>query len=484
MSTGTSPNVEQMLQQGRSATFDYLAADAPIEEIASLLVAMANSHGGMLLLGVGSDPGQITGVENPANTTDRVLQAALSCEPSLIIPLPQTLRVTGQQIIAVSVPSGMPHVYAIDGRYLVRMGGANTPLNPHDLRRLMIERGQLSFESEIAGGATLDDIDWDRAALYAGKLQGIRERDATNVLLKRGCLARRGEQLYPTNAGIMLFGRDPQRFVRGAEITAARFAGDSMGDTFVKQDLTGTLDDQIRRAETFLADHMRRDVSLRGSMARQEEFEYPFEAVRELVVNAVAHRDYSIAGDNIRLFIFSRHLEINSPGGLPGHMTIDNIKDERFSRNPVIVQVLSDMGFIERLGYGVDRVIELMERQHLPAPVFQERAGGFVVLLRKSETAAAEQPAPGQTGTPEMVGGMYDMVDINPRQEAALLSFHREGHKRITNSDLQQLFPDVHPETIRRDLVDLVNKGVLVKMGQKRGSYYVLRSARPDDGDE
>ena len=136
-----------------------------------------------------------------------------------------------------------------------------------------------------------------------------------------------------------------------------------MSDSFKREDIVGTIPDQIRRAEAFLIDHLRKEVSIGKTMERTETFEYPLEAARELVVNAAAHRDYSIAGDGIRLFIFRNRMEVTSPGGLPGPVTIDNIKDERFSRNPVIVQVLSDMGFIERLGYGVDRVIDLMHRE-------------------------------------------------------------------------------------------------------------------------
>src|SRR5690606_27925355 len=104
----------------------------------------------------------------------------------------------------------------------------------------------------------------------------------------------------------------------GAEITAARFAGETMTDTFTRQDIGGSLPDQIRMAEAFLHDHLRRDFQLGSSMAREERFEYPMEAARELVVNAVAHRDYSIQGDAIHLFLFSNRMEVTSPGGLPG----------------------------------------------------------------------------------------------------------------------------------------------------------------------
>ncbi len=293
-----------------------------------------------------------------------------------------------------------------------------------------------------------------------------RNASAQEILVRRGCLVWQEGTYLPTNASILLFGRDPQRFIRGACITAARFAGKGMNDVFTRQDVAGTLPDQIRRAETFLVDNLRRDVLLGASMERAEQLEYPMEAARELVVNAVAHRDYSIKGDDIRLFIFADRLEVTSPGGLPGPVTLDNIVDERYSRNSIIVQVLADMGFIERLGYGVDRVIALMREHALPAPQFSETGNGFRVRLFK-ERELEMQPA-------GMLHGTYRGISLNSRQEIAIRHLMEGDQFRITNSDLQSLFPDVHPETLRRDLADLVSKGILAKFGKKRGSYYVL----------
>jgi ATP-dependent DNA helicase RecG len=464
----SADDLQYIIQQGRSARADWFTEETPVEAIATTMMAMANSQGGMIL--VGAREQNITGVRDKDSAIDRLLQAALSCDPPLIIPLPKVVQVDQQMVIAAHIPTGMPHVYSLNGRYLQRQNSENTPLNLRELRRLMIERGETSFEAEITPGATLEDIDWEKARHYATNLSGIGETDVEKVLLKRGCLAAQDNQLRPTNAGILLFGKDPQRHIRGAEITAVRFAGDTMSDTFSRQDIIGTLPDQIRRAETFLVDHLRKGVHLRHTMTREETFEYPLEAARELVVNAVAHRDYSIRGDGIRLFIFSNRMEITSPGKLPGPVTIDNIKDERFSRNSAVVQVLADMGFIERLGYGVDRVIDLMEQQKLDAPEFEETAGGFRVVLRNQPLEA--QPSTSETITE--LRGEYKGIVINPRQEAAIVYLKREGSSRITNSDLQQLCPDVHPETIRRDLSDLVTKDILKKMGEKRGSYYVM----------
>ena len=329
-------------------------------------------------------------------------------------------------MVVVHIPPGMPHVYALDGRYLSRQGIENTALKPRELRRLIIERGELSFETEIAHGTSLDDIDWDKAKAYVSTLGGINEGEVETALFRRGCLTQQDGRLRPTNAGILLFGKDPQRHIRGAEITAARFPGDTMSDSFKRDDIVGTIPDQIRRAEAFLIDHLRKDVSIGKTMERTETFEYPLEAARELVVNAAAHRDYSIAGDGIRLFVFRNRMEVTSPGGLPGPVTIDNIKDERFSRNPVIVQVLSDMGFIERLGYGVDRVIDLMREKHLRAPEFEETAGGFRVSLFNDPVT--EEAAPTKAATTVQAGGQYKGKPLNARQEAALLYMLRDGN--------------------------------------------------------
>ena len=437
------------------------------------MMAMANTHGGTILMGVAGPTGSALGVRDPDSTIDRVIQAALSLDPPLIIPVPRVKEVSGQSVVIARIPPGMPHVYSQDGRYLTREGTENVALKPYDLRRLIFERGEAHYETEVTPGATLDDLDWEKAEAYTGELSGLRETDTRKILIKRGCLALVNGEPRPTNAGILLFGTDPQRFIRGADITAARFAGETMSDTFSRQDILGTLPDQIKRAETFLIDHLRKGVHIGAAMARSESLEYPLEAARELVVNAVAHRDYSIRGDGVRLFLFKDRLEITNPGSLAGPVTVANIREERFSRNPIIVQVLSDMGYIERLGYGVDRVIHLMQQHKLRAPEFEETAGGFRVILHNEPVTESNEDS-SKAAEPSF-DGVYKGIEVNPRQEAALIYLHHGENTRITNSDLQRLCPDVHTETIRRDLVDLVTKDILKKMGQKRGSYYILK---------
>ncbi|MBN1135340.1 MAG: DeoR family transcriptional regulator [Anaerolineae bacterium] len=424
--------------------------------LAEVLVALANGDGGSLLIGLAAK-------SDPDSLVEKALQAALSIDPPLIIPLPQVIEEQDHRAVSIAVPPGLPHVYSFKGKYLIRDGARNRPLSPTRLRRLMIERGAASFEASVPDGASLDDIDWEKVEQYAAGLPGLATVGPQEVLLKRGCLAAGEAGRRPTCAGLLLFGRDPQRWVHSSEIVVARYAGAAMDDRFIKEEIRGTLPQQIRRAEAFVVDNLRRGVRL-VDLERVEEPEYPVKAVREAIVNAVAHRDYQIRGDEIRILLFSDRIEFYSPGRLPGHITVDNLVDERFSRNEAIVQVLSDMGFIERLGYGIDRILRLMAEARLPKPRFEETAAGFRVtfLGHGASLFGFDQDA-----------RRWRQLHLNERQEKAL-AFLAE-HDRITNRDYQELCPNVSPETIRRDLADLVDKDLILKIGDKRATYYIFK---------
>jgi len=479
-------DLKSLLEMGENEQVALLPSEVPHTQIAQTLVAMANCSGGSILIGVSKS--KLDGLSDAEATRNQLVDIALSLTPRLMMSLPQILKMDDKSCIIATIPKGLPSIYAHDGHYLQRQNTDNVPISPTTLHRLMLERGEYSFEAEIAHQSSLEDINWLKAEQYTKQLTGMSQHSVKDILYQRGCITKQSDSFVPTHAGILLFGKSPQQFIRSTEITAVRFAGKVMSDTFNRQDITGTLPEQIRKTETFLADHLRKSVTLKDKMKREEDYEYPMEAVRELIVNAVAHRDYSIQGDNIRLHMYSDHLEVHSPGSLPGPMTLENLKEERFSRNPIIVQILSDMGFIERLGYGVDRVIELMETQDYKSPTFSNSQSGFKVRLSNQQRVKQSSEKPTAESKPtsdkpiQHFNGVYQGQEINPRQESALVYLHKAKNSRITNSDLKAMFPDVHPETIRRDLVDLVSKNILQKLGQKRGSYYVLMS--PDQPDE
>jgi ATP-dependent DNA helicase RecG len=462
-------DIYPLIAQGMGPDLHWFPEDVPLTELAATMVAMANTAGGTLFLGIRPRSGHIQGVRDLQPTLDRVFQACLMADPTLVLPVPKVLNVAQTEVMQIIVPQGLPHVYSLDGRYYYRQGKQTSPIPARKLRRLLVERGMVQFESRLPPGVSYGDLDLEQIETYAqayfsaAKLNdGETDLGIDELLLQRGCLKQVGDELKPTYAALLLFGRTPQRWLPAAHILAARFTDVSFGDRFIKQELNGSLTQQLQQAEQFLRANLQSVVRLIG-FTHQDTLEYPFEAVRELIVNAIAHRDYNVQGDSIHLNIFTDRLEVTSPGNLPGPITLTNIYQARFSRNPVIVQVLSDLGYVERLGYGLDRVVALMRENSLSAPKLEEVARTFRVTLFNTSTQDASARDISK----------YQLLDINPRQSSALNFLGT--HRRITNREFQELCPEVHPETLRRDLADLVSRGILIKIGEKRATYYILK---------
>jgi ATP-dependent DNA helicase RecG len=452
-----------LCQQGESQQIALKSRATSAGKLAEILVALANADGGRVIIGVDPKGSAIGGLRDPEEIQDLALKAALLCDPPLIIPMPEIISFDGKNLLLITIPPGLPHVYSIKSKYLVRDGPRNKALPPRQLRRLMMERGEENFESQVTRGATMEGLDMEKVERYLSLLETPPGVSPQEVLWKRGCLVKRGKRYRPTNAGLLLFGKDPSLFFRSCEMIVVRYAGREMGDEYLREDIRDTLPEQIRRAEAFLVANMRKGARLK-SWEREERTEYPIEAVREAIVNAVAHRDYSIRGQEIRVLFYSDRMEFYSPGRLPGHVTVDNIVEERFSRNEVIVQILADMGFIEKLGYGIDRMIRLMREHELPPPVFQETADGFkVTLYGHGESLLSDG----------VDVSRWAHLKLNERQEQALA--YLLDNRRITNKEYRELCPDVSEETIRRDLADLVEKNILLKVGDKRGTFYIFK---------
>ncbi len=460
----TVDDVRALLQSGRGPILEIFSRLPPRRRLAECMAAMANGAGGTLLLLVdsGDDASQVEAAAEHAR--DTVLQAALLCDPPLIIPLPELFSLgANQQCMRIEIPRGLPHVYAVEGKYMRRVGTQNRPLLPSQVRRLLFERGEAGFESQPRLDSSWDHMDPEKIGRYLQTVPALGVLPAQEALLKRGCLVEHEGRLVPTIAGLLLFAADVERFVH-SQVLVVRYAGLEMSDEFVREDIRDTLPEQVRRVESAVLANLRTGARI-DSLQRAERLEYPVKAVREAIVNAVAHRDYSLRGDDIRVSIFTDRIEFYSPGRLPGHVTVQNIVDERFSRNEVLVQVLSDMGFIERLGYGIDRMIKLMADDGLPLPQFRETANGFVVTLYGPGEEFVSQHASQRRE--------WRLLGLNERQIAALE--YLSEHGRITNREYQALSPEVSAETIRRDLADLVSRDLLLKIGKKRATYYIFK---------
>lgn len=441
-----------------------LLPDPEAGELAETLVAFSNADGGVIYLGV-DDQGLVTGQVFPEDFEALVEQAERQCRPPVIVEWRQ-LEIDGKFAYIGRIQRGPElHVLA-DGRVMVRTGSENRELSRAEVQQIVAARSFGDYEAEPVPGASRSDLD-DAVLEEFMRVWEERQghpltRPLEDLLCDMGWLLPDGR---PTVAGLLLFGRNPTGFLPRCGVTFVRFTGEHVrrgedGSGYGRRaEVTGPLAHVIQRVYEIVQEEIHLGAVVRG-LQRQEQWVYPPTAVREALVNAVAHRDYRLQGRAIEVRMFSDRMEISSPGGLPGYITLDNIVEEHFSRNPRIVSGLFQWGYIEELGMGVDLMIEEMVAAGHPPPEFRASDASFTVVFR---SVRERQPLPRS----------LENLTLNERQARALA--YIQQHQRIRSRDYQDLCPDVSPETLRLDLADLVERGILLRIGRKRGTYYILK---------
>jgi len=328
-----------------------------LDELAKDLVCFANTDGGQLILGV-TNHRSIVGVDDP-DRINRVVDnvAYNNCEPPITI-VQEVLDEDGKKVVVVNVPKGSQRPYRTNrGRYYVRTTSGCRDASREELLRLFQATESLYYDETPLLRLGIQDLDLDAFDEYANRA-GLAELDKepARLLANWGLL----EGSHPTVAGMVLFGRQPQRHLPFAQINVARFPGDdSAVEPIDRKDLTGRLFDLIEDARRFLELHLAAPHEISG-FAPERKPELPAEALREAIVNAVAHRDYTVPGP-IRLFIFNDRVEIHTPGRAPNTVTEGAMRaGVHVVRNPHIYTRLWDAGLVTGAGTGVRRIIRLI----------------------------------------------------------------------------------------------------------------------------
>ncbi|MDX1615443.1 MAG: ATP-binding protein [Candidatus Promineifilaceae bacterium] len=449
-----------LIKQQPGARLAFLP-DADVEALAETLVAFANSDGGLIVLGL-DESGQPTDRLWEEEVEGAVRAAAELCRP----PVPsqwQQIDAPEGTLVGVEVNRSSELHSLEDGRVLIRSGARNRVLSGAEISHLAAGKTTADFEAEAVPGARRSDFDSEVVDDYLARREArgaARTGPLDEFLFEIGAIDHDGQ---PTVAGILLFASNPQAFLPQSGVVFVKFPGleprgdDGSAGYGRRDEIQGPLARVIERAWNIIWEEMRVGARV-NDLEREELPEYPPFAVREALVNAVAHRDYRLRGRRIEVRMYADRMKIISPGGLPGYITVDNIVEEHFSRNPRMVNGLYQWGYIEELGLGIDRMIEEMVQAGHPPPRFKATAYSFTVTLAN---ARERPPVPRWTS------------NMNERQAQAL-NYVRE-HGSITNREYQRLCPDVTAETLRLDLKNLVERGLLLKIGTKKGTHYILK---------
>ena len=367
--------IDNLLQQQEGTRLEYIANPTK-EAIAKTITAFINTQGGDLIIGI-EDNKKVVGIEN-AEKFKVVIQRLLIENIRPIAPISvQVINYKKKELILISVWEGAKKPYQFKGKIYSRENDATKISNLETLSSLINKRKKADFDWErrTVLGATINDLDLEEInqtiELYRAYKPDSVIEDAEDFLYQMGLL----QSGSLTNAAIVLFAKNPTRFIPQSRIRLTIYPSNKSGDVFLNDRiLEGNIFKNITTIIDFVAIYFGKKLIVDGNI-RTEKTNYPLFAMREGILNAIVHRDYNSVNGFMQISIFSDRTEISNYGGLPNGITIKDLKKEHNSvlRNPDIAQICFIRKYIEMLGSGTLRMINDCKHNGFKAPVWTDK---------------------------------------------------------------------------------------------------------------
>ena len=435
--------LKEILLLGKSRNVEFKSHCENLNVIGRTICGFLNSAGGYLVCGMG-DQGQLLGVDNPNNMAkniEEILQKYLS--PRSLVSV-QVQEVEGKALLVIEVPAGKDLPYAFRDAIYLRVGQSIQKADIDTIRDMVLrkqvepERWERRFSS-----ADIDhDIDTDEIRSAVANIQKVRRaffRDAENpyAILEDLSVAKYGRL---TNGGDVLFGRNPAKRLPQVRVRAAYFASDKAGNTFRDmKSFEGPLVPVLEQAYDFIIRNTPTTATFpKNELQRLDEFLYPPEAIREGLVNAFAHRDYTDSSGGIAVHIYPKRLEIWNSGSLPEGITPETLINGHLSvlRNPDIAHVLYLRGFMEKIGRGSVLILRKCKERGLAEPVWtsDEKTGVTLTFFAPEVTTEVTPEVTQEVAlqvTPEVLQMLRAFVGDMPRRDLQrLLGLKDDEHFR------------------------------------------------------
>ncbi len=430
------------------------------DEIGEAVSALSNTHGGLILVGV-SDKKEVVGVQIGKKTLEDLANYIKQHTDNHVFPKISTVRVEDKDVIVINVKESDEKPVFFKGKAYIRVGKSRHQLSASEIRKLAKESGKKAYwDEQVCEGASLKDIDNEKIKAFLRKAKAERNFDIdenTPIIeaLERLELLKGGKL---TNAAVLLFGKNPQKFFIVAETRCARFKGIEPVKPFIDMKVFGgSIIEQVDKSMAFALEHIPMKVYLAGKPEREERYEYPPDAIREAIINAICHRDYQVPS-NIQIRIFDDRIEVWGAGPLPEPLTPEDLteKHESILRNPMIAKCFFLIKFIEQWGTGTNDIMRMCIDWGLPEPLFEEVTRSLVVTFKKSKL------------TEEHI----EKLGLTERQKKAIE--HIKKNKKITSKVYANMF-GITERMARNDIYDLIAKKVIERKGESdKTSYYIL----------
>ncbi len=463
-------DIQTLISVSEGQTFDRKSARIDPKGLAVVLVAMANADGGRVAIGI-EDDGTITGIDRYIGNVNDLLRVPMDyCVPRVNVH-PEYIDCTNNNgdadhILILNVEqSNRLHATSADEAY-IRVGDKSHKLGFEERMQLMFAKGVCYFEDEPVAKAGIEDLDLKCVEEYCARI-GYGRDALTYLRSNKNFITEKDGREYVSGAAILLFGIAPQRWFPRARVRVVCYDGTQeltgAQMNVVKDEMfEGRIIDMTRAALAFVKTQIREHTFLGEGAVFRTVPDYPEFCWTELIVNAIAHRDYSIFGTDIQVKIFSDRLTVESPGILPGMVRIGNLRTTHFSRNPKIAQMLHEYEYVREFGEGIDRIYREMAEVGQPAPEFKQYDFMLRATIRKvvpqDDTQGVKdtdnQMHQGGTqdgtqdgtqgGTQELSDKIYGKIKDNPNITMDELAVSLNVGRRTIARHLKQMSDRVH----------------------------------------
>jgi predicted HTH transcriptional regulator len=447
--------IKELAESGESQNLEFKSKLG--QSLGKSICSFANTNDGIILIGV-SDTGEIIGTKE--KDEQKIANIAHTCKPS-VYPKIEKVKINGKIVLPVEIRKS-DQIHSFKNVAYKRVGTYDKPLSPEEVIEFAKSTGEIRWDEQICKGATIEDIDTERVKWFLQTAKAKRnytldEDTPLSDALTHLDLSCDGKL---TNAAILLFGKNPQKFFIQSELKCLHFHGTEVEKPFETYHVyRDSAFQQVDNALDFVLTKLKRPViPEEGKPTTKRPYEIPEFVVREALVNATAHRDYYSTA-SVQVMVFADRIEIWNPGELPSQLTLDELKKPHPSipLNPSIAEALYLARYIEKAGSGTIEMVKQCRENNLPEPEFEQKMGSFVVTIWR-----------------DIYTDTYlNRFELNERQREAVKYVKENGS--ISNSEYCNL-SGVSRKTATTDLTDLVSKNIFSTVGTgKRVLRYELR---------
>lgn len=450
--------------------------DTKPSKIAEELVGMLNADGGVLVFGV-SDKGEFQSVRELPNLDDFRKIIFDYIKPPCNIEL-EEVEIDGNLIFIYHIEQDLERIFSIkdNEKIFLRIADTNRELSREQVKKLEYDKNIRRFEEEIISDFDTEDLDYDLLEEYKKRLK--YQGEIFDLLVKRHLAQKKGNDYLFKKSAILLFAKDPEKYIPSASVRYIRFEGTQsktgdnhnvIKDQRFENNIPKLIDELRYFIKITLKDYYFLDIE-QGKFIKVPE--YPEDAWLEGIVNALCHRSYNAQGNSVYIKHFDNRIEISNSGPLPAQVTIDNIKTERFARNPRIARVLEDLGWVRQLNEGVNRIYESMEKSMLSEPEYQVRNNNVYLTLKNKVSMHSKTIATEIINQIEQQWGNY-----NDTQRKIILFLCAEN--QLTSLEIAQKI-ETSERTIRRYLNDFIKKNLVERHSEKQRDINAVYSFKKE----